>query len=74
MGSGEEGGGAGGGWGGGGRGWDVGGGGGGGGLSAGVYRSELSQDLKQPSNSAVTTFRDRLFRSGMEVPAVLPCS
>ena len=44
------------------------------GLSAAVYRSELSLDLKQPSNSAVTTSRDRLFRSGMEVPAVLPCS
>ena len=41
------------------------GGGGGGGLSAGVYRSELSLDLKQSSDSAVTTSWGRLFQSGM---------
>ena len=58
------------GWGeGGGRGGDFGGrgmaGGGGGGLLVGVYRSELSLDLKQSSDSAVTTSWGSPFQSGM---------
>ena len=40
-------------------------GGGGGGLSVGVYRSELSLDLKQSSDSAVTTSCGSPFQSGM---------
>ena len=39
--------------------------GGGGGLSVGVYRSELSLDLKQSSDSAVTASWGSLFQSGM---------
>ena len=54
------------------KGWDVRGGGGrGGGLSVGVYRSELSVDLKQSSDSAVTTsvrvpLRPRSRRSSLD--------
>ena len=39
--------------------------GGGGELLVGVYRSELSLDLKQSSDSAVTTSWGRPFQSGM---------
>ena len=40
-------------------------GGGGGRLSVGVYRSELSLDLKESSDSAVTTSWGSPFQSGM---------
>ena len=40
------------------------GGGGGGGFSVGVYRSELSLDLKQSSDSAVTTSWGSPFQPG----------
>ena len=41
------------------------GGGGGGGLSVGVYRSELSLDLKQSTDSTITTSWGSPFQSDM---------